>query len=177
MLELARSSIKSRFTGSNEHEIDETGIDPELKVERGVFVTLTVRRQLRGCIGHIEAVQPLYLDIIDNALNSAFQDPRFDPLSDEELEQVKIEISVLTVPKDLKYAGPADLLAKLKPLKDGVILKKGNRQATYLPQVWDEIGQKETFLSSLCLKAGLPSDQWEHGDLKIQTYEVEMFEE
>ena len=176
MLSLARRAIKEQHSAGSILNIDKSAID-ELKKDRGVFVTLTIQGRLRGCIGHIEPVQPLYLDIIDNAVSAAFKDPRFDPLSKDEYDQIKIEISILTIPRILKYGNTGELLAGLEPFKDGVIIKKGRYQATYLPQVWEELSQKETFLSSLCIKAGLPQDEWQKGGLEVRKYSVEKFEE
>jgi AmmeMemoRadiSam system protein A len=122
-------------------------------------------------------VQEIYKDVIDNALSAAFQDPRFPQLREEEMRDVEIEISVLTQPQKLAYASVDDLLNKLQPLRDGVIVEKGRYGATYLPQVWEDIASKEDFLSSLCEKAGLPADEWRGGQLKVLTYQAEVFGE
>lgn len=159
---------------SVEHKSCSVGI---LDEKRGVFVTLEIGGSLRGCIGTIVPVYTLEEGVKRNALNAAFEDPRFPPLEADEFEKVKIEISVLSVPKKLEYHGSADLLAKLRPLKDGVILQKGYYEATYLPQVWEEIPDKKQFLSSLCMKAGLPYEEWEKGELTVMTYQAEAFSE
>lgn len=177
LLSIARRSIQHKLDAGEIFQIEEANINSALKEKRAVFVTLTLTGDLRGCIGHLAASQPLYLDVIENALGAAFSDPRFSPLTAEELTQVKIEISVLALPKELDYKNSADLLAKLKPNEDGVILSNELNSATYLPQVWEQILGKEDFLSSLCLKAGLLADSWQNGKLKIQTYTVESFEE
>lgn len=174
LLELARNSISYYLANLREPHMIEPE-DTELKEKRGVFVTLTIDGNLRGCIGHINAVQPLYLDVIENAINAAFDDPRFDQLAKSELERIKIEISVLSKPVKLDYENPDDLISKLNG--QGVIIKRGSRQATYLPQVWEDLRDKKMFLSSLCMKAGLPADSWEKDDLEVQTYTVEKFEE
>lgn len=161
-----------------------------LKEKRGTFVTLKKNKELRGCIGHIEPVQEIYKDVIDNALAAAFEDTRFLPLKADELPEVGIEISVLTEPQELKYSSADDLLAKLTPLRDGVIIKKGSRGATYLPQVWEDFASpnppaggeggmkdKAGFLSSLCLKAGLPAEEWKRDSLEVWTYQAEVFSE
>lgn len=150
--------------------------DDELKEKRGTFVTLhTKDGQLRGCIGHIEPVQEIYKDVIENALAAAFDDSRFLPLKKEEMGDIEIEISVLTNPEPLNYTSADDLLNKLQPLRDGVIIEKGRFGATYLPQVWEDLSDKAEFLSSLCLKAGLPADEWRSGQLKVLTYQAEVF--
>ncbi len=177
LLKLAREAINTYLETGKELDINESEIDTTLKEDRGVFVTLTIKRALKGCIGHIEPIQPLYKDIIQNAIAAAFDDTRFDPLTKKELDSVHIEISVLSLPKALPYKDSTDLLSKLTPKKDGVIIKKGFNRATYLPQVWDDLPDKEAFLSSLCAKAGLDHDEWKKGKLEVETYTVEMFEE
>jgi AmmeMemoRadiSam system protein A len=112
-----------------------------------------------------------------NAVNAAFHDPRFAPLKADELDQVGIEISILTEPQPLEYRGSKDLLTKLRPHVDGVILRKGKASATFLPQVWEQLPKPEHFLSHLCRKAGLSADTWEKTQLEISTYQVQYFEE
>ncbi|OGJ42647.1 hypothetical protein A3B60_02765 [Candidatus Peregrinibacteria bacterium RIFCSPLOWO2_01_FULL_39_12] len=146
-----------------------------LSEKRGVFVTLEIFGQLRGCIGNILPVYPLEEAVRRNALNAAFDDPRFMPLAREEFKDVEIEISVLTVPKKLEYSSSKVLLERLQPLKDGVIFKKGYCEATYLPQVWEDLRGKEMFLSSLCTKAGMRSDEWRNGGVEVFTYQAEVF--
>ena len=152
------------------------GKDAEiLNEKRGVFVTLMIEGRLRGCIGNIKPVYPLEEGVRRNAVNAAFEDPRFAPLSREEFEKIEIEISVLSVPKKLEYLDSSDLLEKLRPDIDGVVIKKGFNEATYLPQVWEQVPGKEQFLGSLCMKAGLPADEWESGELKVFTYQAAVF--
>jgi AmmeMemoRadiSam system protein A len=112
-----------------------------------------------------------------NANNAAFHDPRFAPLKANELDQADIEISILTEPQALEYRGSKDLLAKLRPHVDGVILRKGAASATFLPQVWEQLPKPDQFLSNLCRKAGLSADTWEKTQLEISTYQVQYFEE
>ncbi len=180
LLGLARQSIAYFLQYHKPLEIDEKELEnysPTIKQKRGCFVTLTIDNELRGCIGCFESNKPLYQTIIEMAISAAFFDYRFSPLSKEELEQIKIEISILTPPQELKYNDALDLLQKLKPLKHGVIIIKGNYQATYLPQVWEQIPGKEEFINSLCLKAGLPFDCWKKEKLDVKIYEVESFKE
>ena len=145
--------------------------------KRGTFVTLTIDGGLRGCIGNIVPQESLLDGVKANAINAAFRDPRFEPLSEKEWEKVKIEISILTDPKPLDYSNGRDLLEKMKPGSDGVILKKGYNQATFLPQVWEQLPEKKEFLTHLCLKAGLDGNEWEKGKLEVSTYQVQAFEE
>jgi AmmeMemoRadiSam system protein A len=144
---------------------------------RGTFVTLTIQGGLRGCIGHITPQESLLEGIKVNAINAAFKDPRFRPISTDEWKNVKIEISILTDPKAISYADAKDLLKKLRPDIDGVIIKKGYHQSTFLPQVWEQLPRKENFLAHLCLKAGLNGEAWKKGDLEVCTYQVQAFEE
>lgn len=175
LLKLARQTLKHYFdTGKI---LDVSVSNKELNEKLGTFVTLHKNSQLRGCIGHIEPVQEVYKDVIDNALSAAFDDPRFNPLQKDELKDVVIEISVLTQPQKLIYTSIDDLLNKLQPLRDGVVIKKGRHGATYLPQVWEDLANKEDFLSSLCEKAGLPTDEWRTCQLEVLTYQAEVFYE
>jgi MEMO1 family protein len=151
--------------------------DHALQARCGTFVTLKIDDQLRGCIGSLSASVPLVTGVRDNALNAAFHDPRFAPLSQKELDQVHIEVSVLTEPIELDYRDADDLLAKLRPGIDGVILKKGFASATFLPQVWEQLPKPEQFLTHLCMKAGLSAGQWREGNLEVKVYQVQYFEE
>jgi AmmeMemoRadiSam system protein A len=108
---------------------------------------------------------------------AAFNDSRFDPLRENELAQVKIEISILTAPKPLEYNNPDDLLEKISKTKPGLIIKSGFYQATFLPQVWEDLPKPEEFLSHLCQKAGLKSDHWATSELDVMQYEVIHFAE
>jgi len=152
-------------------------VDRALQAKSGTFVTLKSNHQLRGCIGSLTASVSIVDGVRENALNAAFHDPRFPPLKKKELDSVHIEVSVLTDPISLDYIDADDLLDKLKPGIDGVIIKKGYASATFLPQVWEQLPQPEPFLSHLCMKAGLPADQWREGGLTVLVYRVQYFEE
>jgi AmmeMemoRadiSam system protein A len=145
--------------------------------QRGTFVTLKKKGQLRGCIGSLAAYQPLAEGVRQNAVNAAFHDPRFRPLSIDELDEVEVEISILTDPKPLVYEDSEDLIKKLRVHVDGVILRKGSASATFLPQVWEQLPDPRQFLSHLCQKAGLAKDAWITAKPEISTYQVEYFEE
>jgi AmmeMemoRadiSam system protein A len=177
LLALARKSIGHSLQANDRLTVNPSDCPESLRDKAGCFVTLTLGGQLRGCIGHIEAIQPLYKDVIENAAAAAFDDPRFPPLDRSELDEVEIEVSVLSKPENLDYKNADDLVRKLKPGKDGVILRKGAYGATFLPQVWDEIKNPEDFLSHLSAKAGLDTDEWRKGELRIQVYSVEAFSE
>ena len=164
-------AIKSKFE-DKKIKVNESKISVALKQKRGTFVTLTINGKLRSCIGRTIPVQELYKDVIENALAAAFSDPRFSPLKKEEFAKIKIEISVLGKCQKLKYKSLFQLIDNLEKNKPGVILKKGSNQATFLPQVWEELPSGEQFLSQLCLKAGLQVDEWTRNP-ELETYSVE----
>jgi AmmeMemoRadiSam system protein A len=151
--------------------------DPALQATSGTFVTLKIGGQLRGCIGNLVGHEALVDGVRTNALNAALHDPRFRPLTAKELDHVSVEVSVLTASQPLEYADAEDLVAKLRPHVDGVTIRKGFASATFLPQVWEQLPDARTFLSHLCLKAGLAGDAWRQGDLAVETYQVQYFEE
>ena len=181
LVKLARQTLARHFRRPIEPEaaktLDALLADRALEQRSGTFVTLKIDNQLRGCIGSLSATVPLTDGVRDNAINAAFHDPRFSPLSQTELDRVQIEVSVLTEPVPLDYRDADDLLDKLRPGVDGVILKKGFASATFLPQVWDQLPKPEQFLTHLCMKAGLSGGQWRKGDLEIKIYQVQYFEE
>ncbi len=151
---------------------------PLLNEQGAVFVTLRTKPndELRGCVGSLKAHRPLYKDIIFNAQASALRDPRFKPLEKEELNSIKIEVALLSEPKALHYKDKKDLETKIEPLVDGVVLRQGMNQATYLPSVWEELPKFDDFFSSLCLKAGLKKDCLE-GHPELFTYTATKYKE
>lgn len=177
LLEVARRTIEQRLFQPKRPKEPYAELPEIFHERRGTFVTLTIQGGLRGCIGHITPQESLLEGIKVNAINAAFKDPRFRPISIDEWKHVKIEISILTDPKTLSYVDANDLLKKLRPDIDGVIIKKGYHQSTFLPQVWEQLPGKEEFLTHLCLKAGLEGDAWNRGDLEVHTYQVQAFEE
>jgi AmmeMemoRadiSam system protein A len=177
LLRLARSAMERAVRGEEPPTLDPGAITPHLSEPGASFVTLTIHGQLRGCIGALEPSQPLAEDVREHALAAALEDPRFTPVKPEELGQIEIELSRLTMPRDLAYEDTTDLLAQLRPGVDGVILRDGNRRATFLPQVWEKLPDKPAFLDNLCMKMGVPVDSWRHRHLEIQTYQVEEFHE
>jgi len=147
--------------------------EPALKEKRGVFVTLHEKGRLRGCIGHLMPVDELYKAVSRMAIESATADPRFPPVSPEELNEIEIEISVLTVPAKIKS------IEEIELGRDGVIIKRGMRQGVFLPQVATETGwSKEEFLGHLARdKAGLEAEAWKDQDTGIFTFQAEVFSE
>lgn len=177
LLTVARKTIEDRLLGRKAEAGQDDGLFPKCSERRGTFVTLTMGGALRGCIGHIIPQESLVDGVRVNAINAAFRDPRFRPLSPQEWEKTKIEVSVLTEPKTLPYTDGEDLFRKLRPGVDGVILKKGHNQATFLPQVWEQLPDKKEFLTHLCLKAGLDGHAWKKDKLEVSIYQVQAFHE
>ncbi len=157
--------------------LDEHTLTPRLRENGASFVTLTINNDLRGCIGALEAHQPLAEDVREHAIAAALDDPRFRPVAESELDRIRLEVSRLTAPHPLEYSSAEDLCAKLHPHVDGVILKEGFRRATFLPQVWEKIPDPEDFLSQLCMKMGGRSDLWRRTTLQVYVYQVEEFHE
>jgi AmmeMemoRadiSam system protein A len=179
LLNLARKTITDRLNiqTPDSDMLDGAFADDSFNAQRGTFVTLTINNQLRGCIGNLSADKSILEGVKDNAINAAFHDPRFLPLTKNELENIVIEISLLTAPETLEYHDGDDLLEKLRPTIDGVIIRKGFYSATFLPQVWDQLPDKQFFLEHLCQKAGLPPDAWHRPGLEVMVYQVQYFEE
>ena len=160
---LARQSIQDEFDYKNSIDTEKWIKDnPSLSKNGASFVTLTQNGKLRGCIGSLEARQPLIDDIIANAKNAAFRDPRFPRLTKKEFKTTDVEVSVLTTPKILEYKDIKDLKNKIRPNIDGVILRLNSNQATFLPQVWEELPEFESFFGHLLNKAGLPMDSFKY---------------
>ncbi len=143
----------------------------------GTFVTLHCDNLLRGCIGSLTANSSVIESIKSNAISAAFHDPRFPPVSSNELDILDVEVSILSPPQTLDYDDSSDLLHKLRPYVDGVIVRKDMASATFLPQVWEQLPKPEDFLSRLCQKAGLQGDTWQTKRLDVSTYQVQKFTE
>ena len=177
LLSIAKTSILSKF--DSKYTINKTKLIsdyPYLKEAGASFVTLHYNKDLRGCIGSIIAHKTLLDDIIDNAISAGFKDPRFNQLTSNELPHLTIEVSVLTTPKLLNYTNFDDLAQKIKPHVDGLILKHGAYQGTFLPQVWQQLPSAKDFLQHLSMKAGSnPAIYNEHP--KIYTYQVDAIED
>jgi AmmeMemoRadiSam system protein A len=176
LLKIARDSIARQWKQGSDPEPDLASLPQELQAPGACFVTLTRGGELRGCIGSLEARQPLAADVQEHAADAAFHDFRFPPLSEAELPDLHIEISVLSAPVPLPYAHPDELPGLLKPGEDGVILARGSRRATFLPQVWEKVPDPISFLDMLCEKMGFEFDLWRREKLQVFTYRVESFE-
>jgi len=179
LLKLARDSVKTYLANGRKLDVAPKDVPSKRLTENGAcFVTLYIGKQLRGCIGTLEAHRPLVMDVIDNALSSALEDPRFHPLRQDELAKVTFSISVLSEPLPFPVKDAADLLKKLVPEKHGMIIQKGYARATFLPVVWEQLPKKEEFLAHLCMKAGLGADAWrDTKGMEFFVYEAEEFSE
>jgi len=177
LLKIARASILEEFEGKKLINRDELIKEyPFLAEERATFVTLKIDGNLRGCIGSILPRMALIDDVIYNAKQAAFNDPRFPPLTPEEYKKIHIEVSILTIPEKLEYEDEKDLKRKIVPKRDGVILSLADKQATFLPSVWNELPLFEIFFGHLCMKAGMNGDCLKYHPL-IYTYQAEIIEE
>lgn len=177
LLRLARQAVERAAAGQPGPDVDLGSLPEGLSAERAAFVTLTLRGDLRGCIGALQATMPLARDVVEHARAAATEDFRFYPVQPDEATELAIEISVLSDPAPLTYAQPDDLLILLRPGVDGVILVSGLHRATFLPQVWEKVPSAALFLDMLCEKAGLPRRAWRTGHPDILTYQVESFHE
>ena len=169
LLALAREAIQCRLDGKPIPSSEPS--DQKLLEPRGAFVTLKIGGRLRGCIGHVIGVAPLWRTVRDNAIAAAFEDPRFGPLQAEEMDHTHIEISALT---PLQQVGFHDIVVG----RDGILLERGQARGLLLPQVAVEYGwDRETFLDHTCRKAGLEPGCWRHPDTVISTFSAQVFGE
>lgn len=172
LLRVARAAITSRFGRGPRN--DET--EPWLEEPGACFVTLTINNVLRGCVGSLAPYRSLRDDVWQNAQSAAFHDPRFLPLSDQELAKVRVEVSLLSPIVPLQFCDESDAVAQIRPGMDGVVLEYGRNRGTFLPQVWEQLPTPREFFRHLKIKAGLPSDFWADGVL-VSRYSVEKFSE
>ncbi len=177
LLSLARQTLGAVLAGNRPPEPGAGACAGRLAEKRGCFVTLTRQGNLRGCIGHIRPQEPLFKAVMANAESAALRDPRFAPVQPEELDSLEIELSILTTPEPLKFRSADDLLNRLRPHYDGVVLEIGDRVATYLPQVWSQIPDRVRFLDSLAEKAGCVAGAWRGSETRVLVYHVECFSE
>jgi len=152
VIDVCKKSILSHL---NKEKLILDKIPPLFEGEGASFVTLEKNNQLRGCIGSIIAHRRLIDDLVNNAQNSAFSDPRFTPLTKDEFKDLEIDVSLLSAPQKMKFKDEADLLEQIRPNIDGIIIKDGNLQSVYLPSVWEQLPDKVVFLDSLKIKAGM----------------------
>jgi len=174
LLSLARSAISDALGQSLD------GFTPHhgdwLEGKGACFVTLKIDGTLRGCIGSLEAHRPLFEDVHANAVAAALHDPRFPPLTVDELAKTTIEVSLLSPMHKLDVHSEQETIIKLRPAQDGVVFQYGSQKATFLPQVWEQLPDAHQFLAHLRIKTGLPPDFW-HPDVLIYVYKVDKFSE
>ena len=171
MLKLARDTI----THVEDHAaLDELRKRPIVKMESGVFVSVYVQDDLRGCIGNLDS-RDVHESIIRNALYAAYHDSRFPPIRPDEYSSMKVHVNILTKPSPLIYKNADDLVGKIK--NKGITIHRGNHEATFLPSVWEQLPVPEEFLGHLCMKAGLPPGDWKQPGLSVEYYESEEFSE
>ena len=177
LLRLAREALESGVRGQPLPPVPDE-IPQRLWEKGAAFVTLREKAngRLRGCIGSIIATRPLVEDVRAHAIDAALHDPRFPPVTPAELPGLALEVSYLTPMQPLAYRTPQELLSRLRPGVDGVLLRDGWRQATFLPQVWHSLPQPEAFLTHLCLKMGAEPTCWQR-PLEVFTYQVQAFQE
>jgi hypothetical protein len=177
LLKFARQALEDGVCGRPLLPLYLAELSPRLSQPGASFVTLTSHGELRGCIGTLEATEPLAEDVRQHAVAAALEDYRFPPVQVGELPYIQVEISRLTEPRLLDYRDADDLLRQLRPGVDGVVLRDGLRRATFLPQVWEKVPDAEIFLGMLCRKMGAPSETWRTKKLTVLVYEVEEFHE
>ena len=157
--------------------VDQAALTPALLCPASCFVTLFYHGRLRGCLGSLDAEQPLYREASLRARQVAEADDRFIPVAPGELPHIEIEISVLSAPEPLPYDRPADLPRLLRPGVDGLVLGHGRQRATFLPQVWERVPEPEHFVSLLCEKLGAPRDAWRYTRFEAARYTAQQFRE
>ena len=176
LLRLARASIAQRLRHGTALQVQTADFPAHLAAKRACFVTLKIGTRLRGCIGAIQASQPLVQEVAVRACEAAFNDPRFEPLQADEFDQLKLHISILNPLQELRCRDRADLLRQLRSGIDGLLVEDGNAHATFLPAVWQSLPNKEAFLTQLMRKAGLAADYWSN-TLRVHRYTCSSFGE
>lgn len=176
LLQIARAAISRALRVPS---VSATGVDenmPWLSQPGATFVTLTQWGELRGCIGSLQACDPLIEDVSNNAVSAGLHDPRFMPLAADELETISVEVSLLSELQSLDFSSEADALAQLRPDIDGVVFEYGSYRSTFLPQVWERLPQPQQFLAKLKSKARLSENFWAE-DVKLSRYTVSKWRE
>lgn len=176
LLQIARTAIARalKITAWTDESVDLSA--QWLQQTGATFITLTYDERLRGCIGSLQANQPLIENVRSNAVSAALHDTRFLPVTIEELESISIEVSLLSALQPIRFASESDALRQLRPGMDGIMLEYGIYRSTFLPQVWDSLPQPREFLAQLKVKAGLYADFWD-GNLQLSRYTVQKWRE
>jgi AmmeMemoRadiSam system protein A len=173
--DVARRSIAQGLRTGRPLAVDPEEFSPALRAKRASFVTLRRNGELRGCIGTLEGDVPLVVGVAENAFKAAFRDPRFSPLAEEDLSEIEIHISVLSLLERVEVSSESDLLAKLRPGVDGVVLQQDLQRGTFLPSVWEDLPDAAQFVRQLKRKAGLPAEHWSD-TLEVWRYTAESIE-
>jgi AmmeMemoRadiSam system protein A len=174
LLQIAARSISHGLEQGTPLAVHASDYPQGLQRQRACFVTLLSGGELRGCIGHLEAQQPIIEDVAENAFAAAFRDPRFPPLASHEQDRLEVHISVLTPAEAIAFDSEQGLISKIRPGVDGLILVDGPHKGTFLPSVWESLPDTLSFLSHLKQKAGLPVSHWSE-TLQVYRYETESF--
>lgn len=173
-LRLAGEALLHRARHGKSSDVPLSGFPVPLQSVGASFVTLTRDDRLRGCVGSLKGTRPLAEDIAANAFGAGFEDPRFQPVTEAELAGAEIEVAILSRPVEMAFRDEADLLAQLRPGRDGVILSDAGRRATFLPKVWEALPAPADFLAALKAKVGLPPEHWP-GQIEVWRYVAESF--
>ena len=176
LLEIAKYSIRYGLSNGRAPEIILTNLSAPLREKRASFVTLKIKSMLRGCIGSLTAIQPLALDVANNAFSAAFEDNRFPPLTQKEFPDLKIHISILNPAERLKFADEKELIEQIRPGIDGIILKDKTKRATFLPSVWEGLPDPNEFIEKLKIKAGLTATHFSE-TMEVYRYTAESIQE
>ena len=176
LMAVARQSIEHGLAHGQPLAVTPSEYHRDLQTVRASFVTLQILGRLRGCIGHLEAVQPLVVDVAENAFGAAFRDPRFPSLGRDEWADVDIHLSLLTRPEPMQFDDESDLIAQIRPGEDGLILQDGPNRGTFLPSVWESLADPAQFVTHLKRKAGLATNHWSDR-IEFYRYHTESFGE
>lgn len=171
LLNVARQSVTAGVSGEK-YKPKSAEFSSALQDVGASFVTLKIESKLRGCIGTLEAHQPLVVDVASNAYSAAFRDSRFPGLQSSELEMLEFHLSILSKPEPMQVESEEDLLAQMRPHIDGLVIEEGHRRGTFLPAVWESLPDAKEFLKHLKQKAGLPIDYWSD-EIKVSRYTSE----
>ncbi|NCF24443.1 MAG: AmmeMemoRadiSam system protein A [Gammaproteobacteria bacterium] len=176
LLRLARGSIDYGLINKEPLPVDCDELPRLLTDPAATFTTLHVEGRLRGCCGTLEAARPLAADVAHSAFRAAFRDPRFDPVGKHELQAIRLEVSVLSPMESIPVSDEADLLERLTPGVDGLVIAADGRDATFLPKVWEMLPDPQQFLAALKAKCGLADDYWSER-LEFRRYRTTSYSE
>lgn len=177
LITVAKDAIAHYLASGKKLSVEERAVPQALLKTGACVVTLSKNGQLRGSIGQITGRQPLYLDVIDNAISAGFKDPRFLPLEEDDLDNLKITVSVLGEPRTVRCSSPVEALTYFEKNKVGVVLNHGKSHASFLPSEWKKFSDVRAFLGALCEKAGLGSHSWQDKETTFAVFEVHVCEE